>query len=252
MDSKKCFHTLWTGGLDSTARIVFLSRQDAVVQPYYVIDPTRASVDYELDAMRNITARLRNDSHTKAVIRDLIIINKSEILPDEEIGSSWKRLHDKYGVGSQYDWLARYAKQKNIILEIGIEKGDGRAQTAILTESGMTSFCEEPIKLTNYHIDSTMGHNDVWTVFNRFTFPLWETSKSMEIEMLKNLHCDDIIDMTWFCHSPLRGKPCGHCNPCKDAFHYNLGWRITKSNYYLWYLARPKEVAKSIVRKLIK
>lgn len=39
---------LWTGGWDSTYRVVELSRQKVTIQPIYILDPKRESANYEL------------------------------------------------------------------------------------------------------------------------------------------------------------------------------------------------------------
>lgn len=138
-------HTLWTGGLDSTARIVYLSRQEVNVTPYYMIDSCRASTSNEIEAMQRITKRLRQDSGTKANIHNVIVVDVASIAPDAEISGAWKRLFDKYRVGSQYEFLARYAKHNDITLEIGIENGSGRAQTAIREQSKMVPVIDSKI-----------------------------------------------------------------------------------------------------------
>ena len=64
---KKIVEILWTGGWDSTFRIVELSRMDGVViQPIYVEDKKRGSVPYELKAMDDIVSLLKEKSETKA------------------------------------------------------------------------------------------------------------------------------------------------------------------------------------------
>lgn len=139
-DIVQTVHCLWTGGLDSTARIVELSRKNVVIQPYYVIDQGRVSTKYEMEAMKKIKQRLESDVKTTARINEIIIITTDEIPADETISNAWKSLNAKYKVGSQYDFLARYANSRGIQLEVGIEKGDGRAQTSIAAESQMIEF----------------------------------------------------------------------------------------------------------------
>lgn len=244
---KPIAHVLWTGGLDSTARIVELSRKEVTVQPYYVIDPLRASTKYEMDAMDSIRVSLINDHLTKADILPIMLIKTDDIAPDSTITTAWKRLNKKYKVGSQYDFLARYAKQNNILLEVGIEKGDGRAQTAIHHESRMIQF--EDAFGKNFHIEEGSSSKDTYALFRYFTFPLWEKDKHTEVRMMEDLGAACIVGKTWFCHTPLLGGPCGHCNPCKDARHYGFGWRLSTVRYVLWYILRPKAFARSIISK---
>ena len=240
-----CVNTLWTGGLDSTARIVELSRKHVIVQPYYISDPNRGSTEYEKAAMKTILMRLNQDPNTKAEILPVKEIPLGEVEPDSHITSSWNRLHQMYHVGSQYDFLARYAKQHGIILEVGIEKGEGRAQNSINTDSRMVQF--EDHTGTNYKISRKDSTDDVWNIYRYFTFPLWDKDKHQEVAMMEQLGCSDIIGMTWFCHDPLLGKPCGHCNPCKDARHYGFSWRLSASRTILWYFLRPRQAIRKLV-----
>lgn len=247
---KPIVNVLWTGGLDSTARIVELSRKPLTIQPYYIVDNHRVSTKKEVEAMKNIKETLLADKLTKAEIRPVISIMVSEITPDKAITNAWTALNKRYKVGSQYDFLARYAKQNNIILEVGIEKGDGRAQTAIHNESKMIKFHDE--SGINYRIEEESSSSDTNELFKYFTFPLWEKDKHAEVRMMEELGAADIVGMTWFCHSPLFGGPCGHCNPCKDARHYGFSWRLSTTRYLLWYILRPKSVARSLISNILK
>ena len=51
---------LWTGGWDSTFRVIELSRKNVVIQPIYVLDSGRKSTDYELKAIDKIIQDLNN------------------------------------------------------------------------------------------------------------------------------------------------------------------------------------------------
>lgn len=51
---------LWTGGWDSTFRLLCLAEnEDISIQPVYVIDENRKSKEYELDAMNKILTMIR-------------------------------------------------------------------------------------------------------------------------------------------------------------------------------------------------
>lgn len=245
-------HILWTGGLDSTARIVELSRKKVTIQPYYVIDSGRKSVIYEKKAMQRIRERLEQDSQTLATILPIKEIYLTEVAPCQKITNAWKVLHNHYKLGSQYDFLARYAHQHGIILELGVEKGEGKAQNSIHSESKMISFTDAVGE--NFKISESDSTEEAKILYRQFTFPLWEKDKHAEVRMMEALGCGDIVTMTWFCHSPLFGKPCGHCNPCKDARHYGFSWRLSASRTILWYFLlpfiSPKQTAKLILEKL--
>ena len=251
MINQKNVHILWTGGLDSTARMVELSRKPIVIHPYYVIDQGRASTSFEMDAMRRIRERLLCDPNTIAEILPITEIIRDEIHPDSVISTSWQKLNEKYGLGTQYDFLARYAKANNIVLELGVEKEEGsRARASILSEGEMIEI--EDFSGCNYKISEIESSSDALAVWRFFTFPLWEKSKLDAVQMMEDLGCGDIVEMTWFCHNPLLGKPCGHCNPCVDARHYGFSWRIPKSRFFLWYLCRPRIALKTMIDAVLR
>lgn len=230
---KPVHHTLWTGGLDSTARIVELSRRDAIVQPYYILDGGRKSTGKELKAIARISERLRSDPATRAELRDVEMINEADIAADAEISQAFRRLSQRYGLGSQYDFLARFAAERGIMLELGIENIGSKLSRAILSEGGVVSFDDgvrESYRLAENATD------DCRMIFGNYVFPLWGMGKKGEVDMMARLGCADVVDMTWFCHLPLAGLPCGHCNPCKDARSDGFAYRLSRPAYYLWYV----------------
>ncbi len=64
---------LWTGGWDSTFRVIELSRKNVVIQPIYVLDSGRKSTDYELKAIDKIIQDLNKRDETKAKINAIKI-----------------------------------------------------------------------------------------------------------------------------------------------------------------------------------
>ncbi|NRR75753.1 hypothetical protein HRD57_10360 [Tetragenococcus halophilus] len=65
---------LWTGGWDSTFRVLSLViLQNKEVQPYYIIDPGRASNEVELLTMEKIKKEVvRKFPNTKGLIKKTI------------------------------------------------------------------------------------------------------------------------------------------------------------------------------------
>jgi 7-cyano-7-deazaguanine synthase len=48
-----------------------------------------------------------------------------------------------------------------------------------------------------------------------------------------------IMVKTWFCHAPVNGRPCGTCNPCRDAMVEGMRWLMPISSrlrYHAWRL----------------
>ena len=104
---------MWTGGLDSTYTMIVYSRYEIEIQPYY-LRHGRKSEKYELLTMKDILEDLLSRKDTKAVILPLIVIGEEDIPGDPEVEASYRRLKDDGGLGSQYDWIARYARQAQV------------------------------------------------------------------------------------------------------------------------------------------
>ena len=53
-------NVLWTGGWDSTYRMVELSRRNVTIQPIYCCDPGRQSLEKEKETIERIRKALKN------------------------------------------------------------------------------------------------------------------------------------------------------------------------------------------------
>lgn len=118
---------LWTGGWDSSFRVLSLAlTEKATVQPHYIIDLGRPSSLRELQAINDIRQYLaRFDSQASQRIKPTIITSINDIPPDQAITQSYRRLKSRAHLGSQYDWLARYAQFRNLTtLELSVHIDD--------------------------------------------------------------------------------------------------------------------------------
>lgn len=83
-------------------------------------------------------------------------------------------------------------------------------------------------------------------IFGYFRFPVLELSKKDMESISKNEEFDDIMNETWFCHTPtLSGKPCGYFNPCRYTREEGLGRRVPKTTKagYIKYREERKIIA---------
>ncbi len=113
---KRTIQLLWTAGWDSTFRLLMALRVYRIaVQPYYLIHFTRRSTANELRAMqqisRGITARY---PELAGLLHQPIISTVAEIGADPVITGRFERLRTRSHLGEQYDWLARFASQRNL------------------------------------------------------------------------------------------------------------------------------------------
>lgn len=227
---------LWTGGLDSTFRLVELAHQNIEIQPYYIIDEERSSRANEEAAMNKILNLLRQKSFTKAIINDVRYISMDSVKEDTGITNAYNFFHQFNKMGSQYDFLARFADQNNLVLEVGLEGSERSKASQVLKKFGSLNLhsynnLNDP-KNTSwdsfYAIDKNEAHPFSKKVFGNLRFPahLFNIEKIEEAKILNEWQCKDILMTTWFCHKPVLGYPCGRCNPCKDALNEGFAWRV--------------------------
>ena len=231
-DEKNVVNVLWTGGWDSTFRILQLSTKDIIIQPHYLIDDidNRLSKNFELDAIRSITEEIRNLASTQCTIRDLILMNVSDIDECNEITQAYNNLAKNHQIGSQYEWLARYSKDINN-LEIGDENGsanDSIIYGAIKANGDVKKIVDDK-KGEYYILDKSISSNDIIKVFGNYHYPILFYSKLEMKREAEEKGFIGILNKTWFCHSPINNQPCGRCVPCKGTIKKGLEYRLNKA-----------------------
>jgi len=117
-------NVLWTGGWDSTYRVLeLLLIEDHIVRPYYIVNPKRKSIAYEIIAMAQIRHRIEAAFPDQAVkLLPVELVHSEAILQDEEITRCYQRMKTLVRIGSQYKELARFAKYNVTEPELCIEK----------------------------------------------------------------------------------------------------------------------------------
>jgi len=250
-------HLLWTGGWDSTFRLLqLLIDYRKPVIPYYIIDTSRASTLIEIDTRHSIIHKIINRyPHAEELIRPTQYFSLGDIKKNEEITSKFKTLKNEIHIGSQYDWLSRFAVQFGIInLELSIEKSDRNTHfkdVSVFKKTGDLSAGSV------YNVDEQLPDSHPKSIFKPFLYPLLDFTKiDMKEHSIKNGY-DDILDSSWFCFTPINGRPCGLCNPCKNVVVEGLGHRLPKdalfrNRYSSAYdsLAKFEKTAKRQVRKV--
>lgn len=232
---KREVHILWTGGLDSTYRVVELSRQECIIQPHYIIINGRSTVENELKAISDITAILNSDERTIAKLLPVETFPMNDLDEYADIQSAWEMLHEKKHFNStQYPLLARYARQKQLKLEMGIQFSENGSVAEIVDESCLVDCPEHDDVMM---MDPVAGSQE-WashTLFKDFLFPksLYHKTKKEEVEDLRNLGYDKVLKKVWTCFDPVLGMPCGHCYACKSAMKEGAGMLVPFAGYTL-------------------
>lgn len=229
-NSRVIVNLLWTGGWDSTFRMLQLSTKDVIIQPHYLIDGNRRSQHFELNAIHSITEDIRNRTSTKCIIRDLIMVNISDISEDRDISQAYKNIAENHKLGIQYEWLARYSKiVKN--LEIGDENGsapDSILLGAIRANGAIKKMADDK-KGEYYIVDQSVSSDDIIKVFGNYHYPIVFYNKLQMKKEAEEMGLMELMDKTWFCHTPIDGQPCGICVACAGTIKKGLEYRLSKT-----------------------
>lgn len=228
---KQVINILWTGGWDSTYRVIDLSFKEVVIQPYYLRD-NRLSEAMELSVIRNLTEKIRNRKTNKSELLEVIIVEIEDRKVNFEYSSSynvldeyWKNRSGGKSIGSQYEWLSIFSIDI-LNLELGIEKGCKVITT--IKEFGDLELVENSEKGSYYQLNKEVSTLDLINIFGAYHFPLLDLSKQDMRNHAKKLGFLDLMNETWFCHSPRENKACGECNPCKQTIEAGLTYRFDK------------------------
>lgn len=239
---------LWTGGWDSTYRLCELTRNGKKVQPFYILDSTRKSIRHELAAMDTIKVALKQKyTEGSAKILPTIYINQSDIIIDQETSTQYKNLSRKYHIGKQFEWLSAYVKANGLSgMEIAIEKNNFRQRDHFFYYLG-----KHLISTNNTITLSYESTDQDLLLFKGFSFPIYNTTKIAMLAEAKKYNYETILALTWFCHNPIRNKPCGMCNPCKDAIEEGFAFRVPVSGLMRYKLRKYRKILKNSTNEIM-
>lgn len=239
-------HLLWTGGWDSTYRLFdALLSKGKTVQPHYLRDTGRRSAEMELTTMRDLARRFAERfPHLQGRLLPPIVSERTDFTPRPELRAWYHALRKRGYLGSQYVWLAEYALDYGVDLELAIHRDD-RANEYIKDDV----------------IEREVGHDEIFVLaaelsdpnlelFRPFHFPILALSKLDMAVKAEHLGVADLMAATWFCHHPRRGQPCGVCPPCQYTIEEGLGYRIPLSGRLLYRVAKPYFVLRRRLSKL--
>jgi hypothetical protein len=233
---------LWTGGWDSTFRLLQLLLIHRVpVVPHYLEDPTRASTQIELRTMARIGAHLGEAyPYTRELLQPLRVAAVADLADDPEISGALREIRKRTFIGSQYAWLPAFCKHNAFAdMELGVHVDD-KVQT--LLRSFVMEF-EHPGGFRSIRVDPRHADTAEYRLFRYFSFPLFRIDKLGIGRQAETEGWSALMDMTWFCHTPLRGKPCGICAPCVYTIEEGLAHRVPASrrvvSFFYRHLALP-------------
>ena len=245
---------LWTGGWDSTFRLVELSFEDVDVYPVYVVDPARKSNGLEQAQMKRIIAALEGKPLTKARFHDVETIPLDTIPQDEEITEAFKTIHAKTHLGKQHEWLARLGKIRPG-MEMGTEAGNVATSHILysIQEFGKLVIGDDGIGALDPQLSSREG----MLVLGWFRFPIITRTENDMLALIKQWGYEDVMQNIWFCHTPVNGSPCGICHACAVKMESNMTFLLPKKaqrkyKFFHTYCRIFGNFGKRHVEKLIK
>jgi hypothetical protein len=231
---------LWTSGWDSSFRLLQLVfDHQATVRPWYVIDEKRQSTGHEIAAMERIRDAIRRRSPAAADrIEPTRFKGLSAIREDADATARFHELRSRGALGSQYDWLSRFAAEEGIDgLELSIHRDD-RAHDFVRPHVVVGG---DGYRLGDDPEDPALE------LFRPFRFPLLDWTKPAMAKHAAAAGYGPVLELTWFCHRPWRGKPCGYCNPCRFTIDEGLGRRVPLIRRRLSKLNRVKLRVRTMV-----
>lgn len=232
-----CTHLLWTGGWDSTFRLLqLLLLHRVVVVPHYLKDPTRASAQTELSTMARIGDHLREAyPHVRTLLQPLRVAAVDDVAEDPEIAAALREIRKRIFIGSQYAWLPAFCKHNAIAgMELSVHVDD---KVQALVAPFVAEF-EHPAGYRSIRLDPRHAESAESRLFRYFSFPLFHIDKVGMDERAEAEGWSAIMDMTWFCHAPVHGRPCGICAPCVYTIEEGLARRVPASRRVLSFFYR--------------
>ncbi len=223
--SEKPINLFWSGGWDSTFRLLQLVLdENRVVQPYYIICKARVSLKNELQAMEEIRALINNEFPLKGcLILPTKMTDLENIVEDIEITDAYNKVNEKKPLGYQYAWLAWFCKQNGIDdMELSFERN-----TVATIYYPFQDHLIQKDQSGIFVIDPVNAEPAEYTLFKHFLFPIYAYTKLDIRRLVRQKGWWKFQKKTWFCFTPIHGKiPCGTCRPCRLSISENRGFGI--------------------------
>jgi len=210
-ESENTVKLLWTGGWDSTFRLLeVVLKEKKEVQPYYIIFKDRWSYKKEMETMDNIKSMIhKNYPQATDLIHDTFFIEEDGIIENDHLVQTFQKIKAKINIGTQYKTIVSFANQFQLEdLELGLLK-NGK------TYNEIEPYIFKKDANSPYRVVKDRAPDEIYNFYKYFTFPLFEYSNKDMVEILSTNKWQSILDEIWICHKPIFGKyACGGCNPC--------------------------------------
>lgn len=203
-DNAPTARILWTGGWDSTFRVLqALLLEHRTVQPIYVLSATRGSTMQELRAMELIRAAVLARLHAPGRLLATQVHIGAQYPPRAELVGMRESILRRGWIGEQYVNFAAVAEALDWQeVEMSLER---HVPVPSIIESEFVGR------------DGLVRDTAEAALFSRFSYPVTGLTKRDMARVAQDHGFEDLLRMRWFCHQPIRDKPCGRCRPCRLA-----------------------------------
>ncbi len=230
---------LWTGGWDSTYRVLSLLHAGRTVRPHYVESLGRVSIPEERAAIAAVAAGVRTRGWGDRLL-PLAVLSAADLEPDAQADARLAELRGRQVCGRQYEYLARYALQRlgGRPLDLSVHLDD---KAELIVRPHVTAGRD------GYVLAEVS--DDAVRLFEPFRFPLLDLTKPDMRARAEAAGFQDLMELTWFCHKPRRifgrSAPCGDCSPCRWTHEEGMGHRLPL-------LARVRRAAPAPLRRVLR
>ncbi len=213
----------WTSGWDSSFRVLdLLQNSNHLIQPYYLIYLGRKTTLTELSTVSRMMDEIeRRPEWRGRVLNPIMHLADRYKYAREPYASALVKARESFWLGSQYLCMAQFRDESGLEdLEVGLVKGQGAAYTKL--KEWVEPKLREPDVL-KLRADAP---DELQVLFRGYDFPVMKISKQEMGEVAEAGGFRDILEMAWFCHEPVEGKPCGTCRPCMVTIRGGMGRRV--------------------------
>jgi len=221
--SKRVHRVFWTGGWDSTFRVLdILSSMDGFIQPYYLIYTGRPSTVMELKTINLIMDEIEQvDGWRGRVLRPQFFLADRYKYKNEPYASALTKVRQKGFLGTQYLCMAQFRDEDpDAGFEVGVPMGHG---------AGYRNLRDHIVvhpQFSDVMILGSEAPEELQILFKGYHLPLMTTTKKMMGEIAQAKGFLNLLERAWFCHFPVDGAACGVCPPCKVTIRAGLGYRV--------------------------
>ena len=61
------------------------------------------------------------------------------------------------------------------------------------------------------------------------------------IKLVKEWNVEEIMKEIWFCHNPIKEKPCGFCRPCEQKMECNMEFLLPEKSQKRYHCMKKVE-----------